>query len=83
MNLINKIFTFADNVYLFYSFKHDLVLKIYVEKYSSLKFEFARLNRPAFKAKKAKLVHFKPNPASSSDFSVYINGTILNNKSHS
>lgn len=78
LDLSGKLFMFADDVCLFYPYKHDLVLRTQMERDVALIFEFARLNRLLLNPNKTKVVRFRPHPSSHNDnFSVSVDGKFV------
>lgn len=75
LQLYGKLYMYADDISLFYPYKHEAALKPYMERDASLIFEYSRLNKLVINTKKTKLVRFKPrltNDAGS--FSIFVNG---------
>ena len=59
LQLPGKLYMFADDVYLFYPYKYDLVLKTYTERDVALILYYVRLNRLKLNPDKTKLIRFR------------------------
>lgn len=78
IDIHGKIIMFADDVSIFYPYKHDLVLKTNMERDSALLFEFARLNHLVLNANKTRLIRFRPHSRTlNQDFSIFVNGKLV------
>lgn len=74
LNLNGRLIMFADDIYLFYPYKHLEVLKVQIEYDALIISKFARLHKLVLNAKKTKLICFRPHVMSRFDqsFSIYI-----------
>lgn len=61
MNFNGKLVMYADDVCLFYRYKHETVLQTQIEYDSTLLAEYARLNKLVLNSTKTKFIRFKPH----------------------
>lgn len=73
-----KLYMFADDICLFYKYKHETVLKAQIEYDAAILSEFARLNRLVLNSAKTKFIKFRP-PKSKNDIqiTVHVDGTAI------
>lgn len=70
-----KLFMYADDICLFYRYKHATVLQTQIEYDSAILLEFSRLNKLVLNSDKTKFVRFKPYRARNEEkMVVHING---------
>lgn len=74
LNLTGKIFIFADDISIFYHYKHETALKPYMERDASLVSEYIRINKLFLNPAKTKLIRFKPHFGFSNNFSIFVEG---------
>lgn len=60
INFNGKLFLFADDVCIFYKYKHEQVLKTQIEYDAAILSEFARMNKLVLNPTKTKFIRFKP-----------------------
>ena len=60
LQLNGKIYLYADDIFIFYSYKHKTTYKAYVKKDADIIFEYARINKLVIKTSKTKIIRFKP-----------------------
>lgn len=73
LGLFGKLYMFADDVCIFYPYKHDIPLKIQIERDAALLVEFSRLNGLKLNPNKTKLIRFRPHSVNQNhDFRVII-----------
>ena len=64
LNLTDQLYMFADGICVFYLFKHNLILKTYIEINASLLFEFTHLNGSLLNSDETSLIRFRPHAVS-------------------
>lgn len=74
LELFGKMFMYADDICMFYPYKHEIVLKAHMEYDAALVAEYLRLNKLILNAEKTKLLRFRPHLTQNQNFSVYIEG---------
>lgn len=74
LGLFGKLFIYADDISLFYPYKHETVVKAYMEHDAAIIFEFARINKLILNANKTQLIRFKPYSSNNIYFSVFVDG---------
>lgn len=75
LGLSGKIFIYADDICIFYPYKHETAVKAYMERDASLLSEFARINKLILNASKTQLIRFKPYNLHNINFSVFVDGS--------
>lgn len=75
--LSGKLFMYADDICLFYPYRHETAVKVYMERDAALISEFARINKLVLNAKKTKLLRFKPSSQQNEGFSVFVDGNVV------
>lgn len=72
--LTGKLFLYADDICLFYPYKHETAVKAYMERDAALIFEFSRINKLVLNASKTKLLRFRPYTQRNNNFSIHVDG---------
>lgn len=74
LKLFGKLIMYADDISIFYPYKHDVILKFQMEHDAELIQEYMRLNRLILNPDKTKLLRFRPHLSGNNDFSVTMDG---------
>lgn len=75
LELFGKLYMYADDISLFYPYKHEAVLKVYMERDAALISEYMRLNKLILNSSKTKVIRFKPYiNTNAPKFSVFVDG---------
>lgn len=74
LQLFGKLIMFADDISVFYPYKHETALKAHMEYDAAMIAEYARINKLMLNAEKTKLIRFRPYLVHNQDFSIFVDG---------
>lgn len=75
LKLYGKLVIYADDISLFYPYKHEVILKFQMEHDVQLILEYIRLNRLVLNTGKTKILRFRPYTTGGNEFSIRIGDT--------
>lgn len=74
LQLFGKLIMFADDISVFYPYKHEISLKAHMEYDAAMITEYARINKLCLNAEKTKLLRFRPYNVNSQNFNIFVDG---------
>ncbi|XP_075157874.1 uncharacterized protein LOC142231140 [Haematobia irritans] len=77
INFNGKLVMFADDLCLFYKYKHETVLQTEIQYDASILSEYARLNKLILNSSKTKFIRFTTNVRETGEMTVPINGETI------
>lgn len=78
LQVFGKMFMYADDISLFYPYKHETALKVHMEYDAALISEYLRLNRLKLNAEKTKILRFRPYLVHDQVFGIWVDGKQVN-----